>query len=87
MPDLPARAVPAGASRHLPAQAPDAGASGPVRLEAAAVLARAALARGDAATAAVALDTLRTAGDPMIQRAAVATGRAIQLAAGVPNGR
>lgn len=30
MPDLPARAVPAGAPRHLPPQAPDAGAGGPV---------------------------------------------------------
>ena len=69
------------------ARALNAGAAGPIRLEAAAVLARAALARGDAVTAASALDTLRTAGDPMIQRAAVATGRAIQLAGGAPNGR
>jgi tetratricopeptide (TPR) repeat protein len=69
------------------ARALNGGASGPVRLEAAAVLVRASLARGDATTAASALDTLRTAGDAMIQRAAVATGRAIQLAAGAPSGR
>jgi hypothetical protein len=69
------------------ARALAAGASGVARLEASAVQARAALARGDAATAASALDTLRTGGDPLIQRAAVATGRAIQLAAGAPNGR